>query len=394
MERKGYIMAKGLNIDSLKRINRGLVFQLLATQESCSRIDLAKSSKLTKMAISNIINEFLETGLVKEYSEIGRGTRSNPIQLTLAPTAPKVLGVLVHRRSCEATVCDFSMKIVASKAITLPKYYTADELMDYVFAMTDELVTKYQDIVGIGIGSIGPVDALRGMILNPPHFNQIQNLNIRDRFTTRYSLPTFLDHHYNCAALAESYYGNGKGCGNLMYLGMTYGVGLGAICGGKLFSNHNGYSSEIGHVTVDCNGPVCGCGKRGCLSLYARPPRIVQEVANSPLIGKEMSFQEICDNSDQPAIDQVLMNYMITPLVYALSSAINLMNSDLILLGDDAALLPDRYLGYLEQRLNEIIFTHDYHHVSVRRALLPKEYNAAMCASTVIDQVFRGKLLF
>ena len=387
-------MAKGLNIDSLKRINRGLVFQQLATQDSCSRIDLAKSSKLSKMAISNIINEFLETGLVIEDPEIVRGTRSNPIQLTLAPTAPKVLGVLLHRRSCEATVCDFSMKIVASKAITLPKLYTADELMDYIFAMTDELVKSFQDIVGIGIGSIGPVDALRGVILNPPHFNQIINLNIRDRFTDRYNLPTFLDHHYNCAALAESYYGSGKGCGNLMYLGMTYGVGLGAICGGKLFSNHNGYSSEIGHVTVDFNGPVCNCGKRGCLSLYARPPRIIQEVASSPLIGKEMSFQEICDNCDHPAIDQILMNYMITPLVYALSSAINLMNSDLILLGDDAALLPDRYLGYLEQRLNEVIFTHDYHHVSVRRAMLPKEYNAAMCASTVIDQVFRGKLLF
>lgn len=394
MEQKGGIMAKGLNIDSLKRINRGLVFQQLATQDSCSRIDLAKSSKLSKMAISNIINEFLETGLVIEDPEIVRGTRSNPIQLTLAPTAPKVLGVLLHRRSCEATVCDFSMKIVASKAITLPKLYTADELMDYIFAMTDELVKSFQDIVGIGIGSIGPVDALRGMILNPPHFNQIINLNIRDRFTDRYNLPTFLDHHYNCAALAESYYGSGKGCGNLMYLGMTYGVGLGAICGGKLFSNHNGYSSEIGHVTVDFNGPVCNCGKRGCLSLYARPPRIIQEVASSPLIGKEMSFQEICDNCDHPAIDQILMNYMITPLVYALSSAINLMNSDLILLGDDAALLPDRYLGYLEQRLNEVIFTHDYHHVSVRRAMLPKEYNAAMCASTVIDQVFRGKLLF
>lgn len=394
MEQKGGIMAKGLNIDSLKRINRGLVFQQLATQDSCSRIDLAKSSKLSKMAISNIINEFLETGLVIEDPEIVRGTRSNPIQLTLAPTAPKVLGVLLHRRSCEATVCDFSMKIVASKAITLPKLYTADELMDYIFAMTDELVKSFQDIVGIGIGSIGPVDALRGVILNPPHFNQIINLNIRDRFTDRYNLPTFLDHHYNCAALAESYYGSGKGCGNLMYLGMTYGVGLGAICGGKLFSNHNGYSSEIGHVTVDFNGPVCNCGKRGCLSLYARPPRIIQEVASSPLIGKEMSFQEICDNCDHPAIDQILMNYMITPLVYALSSAINLMNSDLILLGDDAALLPDRYLGYLEQRLNEVIFTHDYHHVSVRRAMLPKEYNAAMCASTVIDQVFRGKLLF
>ncbi len=387
-------MAKGLNIDSLKRINRGLVFRLLATERSCSRIDLAKESKLTKMAISNIISEFLEKGLVTEDPEIGRATRSNPIQLSLSPAAPKVLGVLLHRKSCEAAVCDFSMQIIASVSIELPKTYTAQELMAAVFDMTDGVLKAHGDIVGIGIGSIGPVDALKGTILNPPHFNDIRNLNIRDLFVQRYGLPTFLDHHYNCAALAEFYYGSGRGYGNLLYLGMTDGISLGAICGGKLFSSHNGYSSEIGHVTVDYKGPVCDCGKRGCLSLYARPSRIVQEVAGSPLIGKRMTFQEICRHSDQPAIDQILLNYMITPLVYALSSTINLMNSDLILLGDDAALLPDRYIGYLEQRLNEIIFTHDYHHVAVRRAALPKEYNAAMCSSTVIDQVFRGKLLF
>lgn len=387
-------MAKGLNIDSLKRINRGLVFQLLATQHSCSRTDLAKESKLTKMAISNIINEFLENGLVTESSELGRGTRSNPIQLALSPTAPKVLGVLLHRRHCEAAVCDFSMQIIASESFELPKVYTADQLMEHIFRMTDGLLRNHPDVIGIGIGSFGPVDAHRGMLLNPMHFNDIKNLNLRDLFSQQYNLPTFLDHHYNCAALAEFYYGSGRGCSNLLYLGMTYGVGLGAICGGKLFSSHNGYSSEIGHVTVDYNGPICDCGKRGCLSLYARPPRIIQEVANSPLIEKKITFQEICQQSSQPAIDQILMNYMITPLVYALSSTINLMNSDLILLGDDAALLPDRYIGYLEQRLNEIIFTHDYHHVVVRRAMLPREYNAAMCASTVIDQVFRGKLLF
>lgn len=387
-------MAKGLNIDSLKRINRGLVFQLLATQHSCSRIDLARESRLTKMAISNIINEFLEKGLVTETSELGRATRSSPMQLSLSPAAPKLLGILLHRRSCQATVCDFSMQILDTHSVALPESYTAGELMEYIFRMTDELLEAHSDILGIGIGSIGPVDALHGMILNPPHFNDIKNLNIRDLFVQRYGLPTFLDHHYNCAALAEFYYGSGKGCSNLLYLGMTYGLGLGAICGGRLFSSHNGYSSEIGHVTIDYNGPICDCGKRGCLTLYARPPRVIQEVADSPLIGKHMTFREICDNSSQPAIDQIIMNLMVTPLVYALSSAINLMNSDLILLGDDAALLPDRYIGYLEQRLNEIIFTHDYHHVSVRRAMLPKEYNAAMCASTVIDQVFRGKLLF
>lgn len=387
-------MPKGMNIESIKQLNRALVLQQLAMREDCSRVEIAHNVKLSKMAISNIINEFLERGLVEATNSNARATRSAPIQLKLSPSAPKFLGVLLHRDSCQASVCDLHMKNIESRAIDLPKNYTAEELMACIFSMVDKMLLDHRDILGIGIGSIGPVDAKNGTILNPPHFNDIQNLNIVAMFHDRYHLPTYLDHHYNCAALAESYYGNGRECRNLLYLGMTHGIGLGAICGGKLFSSHNGYSSEVGHVTVDYNGPICDCGKRGCLTLYARPSRIVREVTQSPLVEMEMTFQEICDNSHNPAIDQILMNFMITPLVYALSSVINLMNSDLILLGDDAALLPDRYLGYLEQRLNEVIFTHDYHHISVRRAMLPKEYNAAMCASTVINQVFCGQLPF
>ena len=232
------------------------------------------------------------------------------------------------------------------------------------------------------------------MILNPIHFNGISNLNVRELFEQRYQMPVFLDHHYNCAALAESYYGNGRGHSNLLYLGLTYGVGLGVLSGGKLFSSQNGYSSEIGHMTINTNGPLCECGKRGCLSSYVRVPKIIEAVENSPMIQKKMSFREICINSTVPAIDQILMKNIVHPLSYALSSTINLMNSDLILLGDDAVLLPDRYLGFLEQQVNEMSITRDYRRVSIKRAMFDNTYNAAMCAITVIDQVFNGKLLF
>ncbi|MBO5069929.1 MAG: ROK family transcriptional regulator [Roseburia sp.] len=387
-------MAKGMNIESIKQLNRALVLQQLATQDSCSRVEIARKINLSKMAISNIINEFLERGLLEATDCNAHATRSAPLQLKLSAAAPHVLGILLHRNKCQAAVCNLHMQIIDSRSISLPPKYTAEELMDFIFSMTDKILQDYPDILGIGIGSIGPVNAQSGVILNPPQFNHIQNLAIVELFHDRYHLPTYLDHHYNCAALAEYYYGGGKDCRNLLYLGMTSGISLGVSCGGKLFSSHNGYSSEIGHVTVDCNGPVCNCGKRGCLTVYARPSHIAKAVAESPLIKQEMTFQEICDNSQIPAIDQILMNNMRTPLIYALSSTINLLNSDLILLGDDAALLPERYLGYLEQRLNEVIFTHDYHHISVRRAMLSKEYNAAMCASTVIYQIFCGNLPF
>lgn len=386
-------MEKGMNILSLKRLNRGLVLQLLVTGVCSSRIEIAQKSKLTKMAISKIINEYMEMGVVAESSQSPRVNRSTPIQLSLSPSAPKVLGVLLHRTECKAAVCDLSMHIINTSSIALPKEYTAYTLLEFLFSLVDPLLQQYPDIAGIGIGSIGPINSQNGTILNPPKFQNIHNFRIRDLFQEHYRLPVFADHHYNCAALAETYYGNGRDCSNLLYLGFSNGISMGVITGNKLFSNYNGYSSEIGHVTVDCNGPLCDCGKRGCLSVYARPPLIVNAVKQSPLIGTTMTFREICANSSLPAIDQILMSHMITPLIYALSSVVNLMNPDLILLGDEAEYLPDRYLGYLEQRLNEVSFTHDYHHVSVRKAMLSQDYNAAMCASLVLDQIFRGKLL-
>ncbi len=385
-------MAKGMNMLSLKRINRGLVLQLLATGVCSSRVEIAQKSHLTKMAISKIMNEYIDMGIVEESSKTVRATRSTPIQLSLSASAPKVLGLLLHRTHCQAAICDLSMGILDTLSVTLPEEYTAESLLEFLFAAIDPFLLRHPDVAGIGIGSIGPINSQSGVILNPPHFQNIRDFHIRDLFWNHYKLPVFVDHHYNCAALAERYYGNGRDHSNLLYLGISDGISMGVICGGKLFNNYNGYSSEIGHVTVDCNGPRCICGKQGCLSVYARPSCIIKAVESSPLIGTAMTFREICDNSSTAAIDQIIMTQMIHPLIYALSSAVNLLNPDLILLGDEAALLPDRYLGYLEQRLNEVIFTHNYHHVSVRRAMLPQKYNAAMCASTVLDQIFRGKL--
>lgn len=387
-------MARGMNIESIKQLNRALVLKQLAIKPECSRVEIAHSLKLSKMAISKIINEFIERGFVESVETNARATRSTPIQLRLSAAAPKFLGLLIHRNTCNVAVCDLHMRIIDSRSVNLPKRYTAESLMQEIFSLSDVFLKARNDILGIGIGSIGPVDALSGTILNPPHFNNIRNLKIVELFEQRYQIPCYLDHHYNCSALAEFYYGKGKGCENLLYLGMTEGIGLGAICGGRLFSTLNGFSSEVGHVTVDYNGPVCDCGKRGCLTLYARPACVVRAVAESPLIEEKMSFSQICENSRSPIIDQIIMDNMITPLVYALSSTINLMNSDLILLGDDAALLPDRYIKHLEERLNEVIFTHNYHYVSVRRSALPKEYNAAMCASIVISPFFNGAIPF
>lgn len=395
-------MSRGMNNDRLKRYNRGLVFQLLSTGTATSRVELAHKSKLSKMTLSYIISEFIELGYVEERANVALPTRGNPMQLRLAKTAPKIIGVYICRACCQAAVCDFSMNIIDVASCDLPDPVDNELLAQSLYSITDPLIQKHKDVMGIGIGSIGPVDIRNGIVLEPLNFGKVRYFPVKALFEERYRLPVCFEYHYNCSALTEELFGNGKGYQNLLYVGLpnvaninyASGVGMGVVCGGQLYSSFTGYSSELGHVAINSfDGPLCPCGNRGCLGVYANIPNIMRDIAELP--GQElMSFQEICQNSNTPGIDRVLMEKLLHPLIYALTSTITLLNPDLILLGDIASELPSRYLGYMEQRLNERIFARNSRRVVVKHAKFPPEYNAAMCASAVIDKVFHGEYLF
>lgn len=386
-------MRQGINKLTQKHANRGLVFQLLAVGEADSRIALAHRTHLSKMALSNIVSEFLERDLVREPEDAVRGTRSNPISLSLSPNAPKILGIMIQRRDCRASVCDFSMKILDSEQRHLPEHFGAELLTQTLFDITDRLLARHTDILGIGIGSIGPVDIRRGVILNPPDFQGITDLPIRRLFEQRYPLPVALEHHYNCAALAEALYGSGRGCDNLLYVGLSSGIGMGVISGGRLASDNTGLASEFGHVSVHFDGPVCRCGNRGCLEAYASIRAILTEAAALPEVPPDTDFAGLCRLSHLPAVDRLLTERILRPLSSALCSAVNLLNPDRILLGDEAAALPDDYYRRLEEALGGMILSRECHRVTVGRPAFSAEYNAAMCAISIIQKVFQGDLL-
>lgn len=387
-------MRKGITKTEQKQSNRGLVFQLLATKTANSRIALAKESKLSKMALSNIVSEFITMDLIQEPDNAGRGSRCNPIVLSVSPKAPKVLGIMVQRYSCFAAVCSFSMEIIDTDYIDLPAEFDRDILLHALFELTDRILQRNTDVMGIGIGSIGPVDTRKGIVLNPPGFQGITNLPLRQLFEQRYLLPVHLEHHYNCAALTEALYGNGIDYDNLLYVGLSTGIGMGVISGGQLVSDQNGLASELGHMSIDFNGPLCNCGNRGCLETYANIDRVMVLSGGNKVLCDTKDFAHLCQHSDHVAADSILMDNMVVPLSHALCSLVNILNPDLILLGDEAANLQDRHFEFLQQQINQRCLSRNYHSVKIQRAAFDSNYNAAMCAISIMKQVFDGKHLF
>lgn len=118
--------------------------------------------------------------------------------------------------------------------------------------------------LGIGIGSPGPLDLERGLILFTPNLRW-HNFSIRDRLADRMGLPVALINDCKAGGLGELRYGAGQGYSSMVYLGVGTGIGGCVIIDGKIFSGATGNAGEIGHLVIDMEGPVCGCGSEGCL---------------------------------------------------------------------------------------------------------------------------------
>lgn len=133
------------------------------------------------------------------------------------------------------------------------------------------------ELLRVAVAVPGPVDPWRGMVYRPPNLPGWGDLPLRQILEEDLTVPVLLGNDANLAALAEYRYGAGQGCRHLVYVTVSTGVGGGVIDAGRLLLGTWGGASEIGHMTIDLNGPRCSCGNFGCLEALASGTAIAQE---------------------------------------------------------------------------------------------------------------------
>jgi glucokinase len=126
---------------------------------------------------------------------------------------------------------------------------------------------------GVGIGSPGPLDRERGIVIVTPNLGW-KDFPLRDRVSDAVGLPAVLDNDANCATLGEAWLGAAKGARNVVGFTLGTGIGGGLILDGRLYHGASDVAGEIGHMTIEANGRKCGCGNYGCLEAYAAGPAI------------------------------------------------------------------------------------------------------------------------
>jgi glucokinase len=154
-------------------------------------------------------------------------------------------------------------------------------------------------LVGIGIGTPGPLELPIGRLHNPPNLPGWDGFNLRAEVESCLGSPVLLESDANAAALAESKLGRGKSLGidSLCMLTLGTGIGNGIILNGKIWDGMTGMAGEAGHVTIYADGPTCGCGSNGCLEMYASATAVVRIANARAASGKAPGLAALRDGS-------------------------------------------------------------------------------------------------
>jgi glucokinase len=145
-----------------------------------------------------------------------------------------------------------------------------DTIVTLIGRVTDGAGRSARSIGAIGIGVPGPVDAARGIVGEPvTHVPELAGRPLAAELGARVGLPVFVDNDVNALALGEALFGAGRGARSLVVLSTGTGIGAGIVLDGRLVRGASGFGGELGHAPVKFDGPMCWCGLRGCLALYA-----------------------------------------------------------------------------------------------------------------------------
>lgn len=158
-------------------------------------------------------------------------------------------------------------------------------------AQAVEAVWPQEKVAAIGIASPGPLDPYAGAILATPNIPEWKNFPLAPTLSKQFDVPVYLDNDANMAGLAEWRYGAGRGHDNLVYLTISTGIGGGVISHGCLLQGSRGMGAELGHMLIDPDGPMCGCGHRGHVESFSSGPSIARYVMEQIKAGQTSTLQ-------------------------------------------------------------------------------------------------------
>ena len=221
-----------------------------------------------------------------------------------------------------------------------------------------------QQMPAIGICAPGPLNPVTGIIINPPNVPGWHNFPLREEVRRLFRVSVKIDNDANAAALAETKWGAGRGYRNVFYATIGTGIGTGIVFDGRIYHGRTGSAAEGGHMGIDANGPLCPCGKRGCIEALAAGPAIARRARQKLSENPNSILLEMAAGNPQAvtsemvakghaagdAVAKSVLAETLDLLAYWLGNIVDLLEPDVIIIGGGGSTMLAPFLDNLRER--------------------------------------------
>jgi len=380
-------MPKSVDQTVMKEINRTLVLDLIRLRSPISRTQIARDSGLNKATLTALINDLISEGYVLEvgygHSDVGR----KPVLLRFNGQIGTVFGLDIGVDYLKFVVTDLTANVLFAHEQTLPDSTNVAAILDACVLGFDacraHLPTMQGALSGVGVAVPGLVDHRSGTVLHAPNLGW-HDVPLQSLLEERVGQPVWVDNEANVAALAEQRYGSARDLADFVYISAGIGIGTGLISSGRPLRGANGMAGEFGHMTIDLDGPLCRCGNRGCLEVYASERALLDHFAR--VSGKAVSFESfrellLASNPDAIASTARIASY----LAIGILNLLNGLNPSAVYIGNQLGRLGHWLIPPIVQTLSERSLTANHAAIDIRSSALADNASVIGAAALAID---------
>ncbi|MBZ5648720.1 MAG: ROK family protein [Acidobacteriia bacterium] len=188
-------------------------------------------------------------------------------------------------------------KLTIGTQISKGRGHVIDEMTAAIRAISDKF--KKDTLLGIGIGVAGIIDMETGILREAPNLPGWEDYPVRDEIEKRLGTRVILENDANAAAFGEKWLGAARDYDDMCMLTLGTGIGGGIVLGGRVWHGFRGMAGELGHITIDPDGPACGCGSRGCVEQFASASAIVRMAKEAIASGRALELARAADQDPE-----------------------------------------------------------------------------------------------
>jgi predicted NBD/HSP70 family sugar kinase len=368
-------------------MNRLRVLDAVREHGALTQVEIAGVTGLSAATVSNLVKELDTVGAVLLSPSIRNGRRA--VRVSVAASQGLVGAVVFGDRDVRVALGTGGDEVLAQKRMPLPADHAADEGIDRGARLIHELIANSghlpTDVRAVGVGLPAPIDTVTGLVGSDGILPGWRGVDVRAVMEEALGAKVLLDNTANLAALGEFKFGALQGISNGVFIKASYGVGAGLILGGELFRGSAGTAGEIGHVTIDEDGPVCRCGNRGCLDTFVGVQAVLGALRDSH---GALTLRDVISRAlDGDAGCRRVLEDAGRHIGVAVAGVVNLLNPEVVALGGQVARVGEIVLKPMRDAIERCAIPSAAASVDVRVGALAPEAADVLGALALADQV-------